>query len=239
MGISNPSGQNIREMSPKDIQHLIGSFTEAAVRCKEAGTDGVQIHASHGYLLSQALSPIFNRRTDEYGGLIENRARLLFDIYKSIRKTVGDSYPVWVKINSSDVADGGLTFEESQWVCGQLSEMGANAIEVTGGIAASKESSPARNVQNEQQEGYFFEEALAIANKIEADVISVGGYRTPKVLEQKLNAGNIKGISLCRPFIAEPALANKWRSGQVDKAICISCNKCFTPGPVSCKAFPA
>jgi 2,4-dienoyl-CoA reductase-like NADH-dependent reductase (Old Yellow Enzyme family) len=239
MGISNLSGQNTREMSLKDIRRLIGSFTEAAVRCKEAGADGVQLHASHGYLLSQALSPVFNRRADEYGGPIENRARLLFDIYKSIRKTVGGSYPVWVKINSSDAADDGLTFEESQWVCEQLSEMGVDAIEVSGGIAVSKESSPAKSVQNEQQEGYFFKEALAIANKIEADVISVGGYRTPEILEQKLNAGNIKGISLCRPFIAEPALANKWRSGQTDKAICISCNKCFAPGPVSCKVFPA
>ncbi|MDR1483168.1 MAG: NADH:flavin oxidoreductase [Synergistaceae bacterium] len=237
LGISGLPGEGIREMSKEDISRLTDSFADAAARCKEAGADGVQIHAAHGYLLSQVLSPIFNKRADEYGGPVENRARLIFDVYKSIRRAVGDSYPVWIKINSSDLADGGLTFDESRWVCEQLSKTGIDAIEVSGGIAASRESSPARRVNDSQQEGYFYKEAVLIAESVGADtdVISVGGYRTPELLEQKLNEGNFKGLSLCRPFIAEPGLVNRWRSGKTERAKCVSCSKCFAPGGLSCK----
>jgi 2,4-dienoyl-CoA reductase-like NADH-dependent reductase (Old Yellow Enzyme family) len=237
LGISSLPGKNIREMSKEDISRLSGSFADAAARCREAGADGVQMHAAHGYFLSQTLSPIFNKRTDEYGGPVENRAKLIFDVCKSIRDAVGEDYPVWIKVNSSDLADGGLTFDESLWICEKLSKMGIDAIEVSGGIATSKESSPLRRVHDEQQEGYFYQEALSIAGRVEADtdVISVGGYRTLELLERKLNEGNIEGFSLCRPFIAEPGLTNRWRSGQRERAECISCNKCFAPGKLSCK----
>jgi 2,4-dienoyl-CoA reductase-like NADH-dependent reductase (Old Yellow Enzyme family) len=237
LGISSLQGRNIREMSKEDVCRLTGSFADSALRCKEAGADGVQIHSSHGYLLSQALSPIFNKRTDEYGGSLERRARLLFDVYESIQGAVGDDYPVWIKINSSDFADEGLTLDESRWVCEQLSKKGTGAIEVSGGIAVSKESAPARSVHDTQQEGYFYKEAVSIAEKVGAntDIISVGGHRTPGLLERKLNEGNLKGFGLCRPFIAEPGLANRWRSGQMEKAKCISCNRCYAPGELSCK----
>ncbi|MDR1379013.1 MAG: NADH:flavin oxidoreductase [Synergistaceae bacterium] len=237
LGISSLPGQNIREMSKEDLYRLADSFADAALRCKKAGADGVQMHAAHGYLLSQALSPIFNKRTDDYGGSLEKRAKLLFDVYKSIRDAVGDDYPVWIKINSSDLVDGGLTLDESQAICEQLSKAGMDAIEVSGGIAVSKESLPMKGVRDAQQEGYFYKEAVSIAGKVEADtdVISVGGYRTPELLERKLNEGNFKGFSLCRPFIVEPGLANRWRSGQMEKAKCISCNRCFAPGELSCK----
>jgi 2,4-dienoyl-CoA reductase-like NADH-dependent reductase (Old Yellow Enzyme family) len=244
LGISSLPGQNVREMSQTDIGRLTDSFADAALRCKKAGTDGVQIHAAHGYLLSQALSPIFNKRADAYGGAIDNRAKLVFDVYKAIRGAVGGNYPVWIKINSSDLVDGGLTLDESRWVCGRLSKMGIDAIEVSGGIAVSRESMPSRRVQDAQGEGYFYQEAVAIAGKVEAgtDVLSVGGYRTPELLERKLNEGNLenlKGFSLCRPFIVEPGLANRWRSGQTEKAKCISCNRCFAPGTLSCKQVVA
>lgn len=227
-----------REMTLADIKSLLDSFVATAIRCKEAGADGVQIHTAHGYLLNQFLSPIFNHRTDEYGGTIENRARIVFEIYRAIRDAVGAEYPVWLKINSSDIETGGLSFEESLWVCEQLSKMGIDAIEVSGGISVSMNSAPARLVKNREQEGYFFGEALRISEKVEADVISVGGYRTPELLDEKLNEGDIKAISLCRPFISEPDLVSRWKSGNTDKARCISCNKCFAPGPVSCKVFP-
>lgn len=237
MAISQRPDTECREMTKEDFAALASSFAMAAVRCKEAGADGIQIHASHGYLLSQALSPIFNQRTDEYGGLIENRARLLFEIYHSIREAVGNDYPVWMKINSSDVAEGGLSFEDSTWVCKQLSDMGIDAIEVSGGVAVSMESAPTRQVKNEQGEGYFFQEALSISDSVKTDVISVGGYRTPELLAEKLNEGNVKAISLCRPLVCEPDLISRWKSGDKQKAKCISCNRCFTPGPIHCYAF--
>lgn len=227
-----------REMSIADIDALTHSFAAAAIRCKEAGVDGVQIHAAHGYLLSQFLSPIFNHRTDAYGGSIENRARIVFKIYRAVRDAVGTEYPVWIKINSSDIEKDGLSFEESLWVCERLSEMGIDAIEVSGGISISANSAPARLVKSREQEGYFSEEALFISEKVKADVLSVGGYRSLELMDEKLNKGNIKALSLCRPFISEPDLVNRWKSGNIEKARCISCNKCFTPGPVGCKALP-
>lgn len=234
MAASKLPGKDFREISPENIRKLIESFTKAALCCKEAGADGIQIHASHGYLLSEFLSPIFNKRTDEYGGGIEKRSKIIFDIYNSIRLAVGNDYPIWIKVNSSDLEEDGLTFKECQWLCEQLSNMGIDAIEISGGVAVSMDSAPARAVKDRQEEGYFYQEAEEIAEKNKADIISVGGYRTPELLEEKLNEGNIKAISLCRPFICEPDLANRWKSGNRTKAKCVSCNRCFSPGKLSC-----
>ena len=238
MAPSKLADKNYREMSSEDIQSLIVSFMTATIRCKEAGADGVQIHAAHGYLISQFLSPIFNHRADEYGGAIEKRAKILFDIYNAIRAAVGNDYPIWIKLNSSDLEESGLTFEECQWVCDQLTDMGIDAIEVSGGISITPRSAPARPVRNRQEEGHFYQEANRIAENSKVDIISVGGHRTPELLEEKLNQSNVKAISLCRPFICEPDLVNRWQSGNLEKAKCVSCNKCFAPGELSCKVFP-
>lgn len=227
-----------RKLSRDDIRSLAGSFATAALRCRETGADGIQIHAAHGYLLNEFLSPLFNRRTDDYGGTIENRARIVFDVYRAIRDAVGNDYPVWIKINASDMEKGGMSFEESIWVCGQLSEMGIDAIEISGGVSLSPDSAPARKVSDRQEEAYFAREAKIAAENLKADVIGVGGYRTPDVLNEKLNERNIKAIALCRPFICEPGLVNRWKSGGSERAKCVSCNRCFTPGPLSCKVFP-
>lgn len=234
---SKLAGKNYRELSLEEIQSLTDSFASAAVHCKDAGADGVQIHAAHGYLISQFLSPIFNHRTDEYGGAIEQRSKILFDIYSSIRATVGDDYPIWVKLNSCDLEENGLTFEECQWVCGRLTDMGIDAIEVSGGISTTPSSVSAQPVLSRQEEGRFFLEASRIAESSKTDIISVCGYRTPELLEEKLNQSEIKAISLCRPFICEPDLAGRWQAGNWEKAKCVSCNKCFTPGGLSCRVF--
>lgn len=230
--------KNYREMSSEDLQSLIDSFATAAIRCKEAGADGIQIHAAHGYIISQFLSPIFNHRMDEYGPTIEKRAKILFDIYNAIRAVVGNDYPIWVKINSSDLEKDGLAFEECQWVCDRLSDMGIDAIEVSGGISTTFHNASAQPVRNKQEEAHFYQEAKQIAKNNKADIISVGGYRTPELLEEKLNQSSIKAISLCRPLICEPGLVNRWQSGNLKKAKCVSCNKCFEPGELSCKVFP-
>lgn len=238
MAPSKLAGKDYREMSVGDIKALIDSFTTTAIRCKEAGADGVQLHAAHGYLISQFLSPIFNHRTDEYGGTITKRAKILFDIYSSIRAAVGEDYPIWVKLNSSDLEEGGLTFEECGLVSDQLANMGVDAIEVSGGISITPHSMSAQPVRNKQEEGHFYQAARRIAETSNADIISVGGYRTLELLEEKLNQSNIKAISLCRPLICEPDLANKWQSGDSHEVKCVSCNRCFAPAELSCKVFP-
>ena len=127
-----------REMSPGDIQNVIGAFEAAAQRVKAAGFDGIQIHAAHGYLLSQFLSPAFNQRNDAYGGNIQNRARILLQILQRIRQAVGEDYPVLIKMNCEDFFENGLTAEDSLQLAKMLVEDGIDAIELSGGILISK-----------------------------------------------------------------------------------------------------
>jgi len=230
-------GKNYREMTVEQIHAMAESFGSAALRCKEAGADGVQLHGAHGYILCAFLSPHLNRRTDEYGGPIENRARALFECYDAMRAAVGPDYPIWLKINSKDFVDDGITPEEVLWVCQQLSDKGINAIEVSGGIAEGPKSAPSRKVEGPEGEGYFFPEALTISEAVSADVISVGGYRTLSLTEEKLNRGNIKGISLSRPLVSQPDLPNLWKAGEQPVSRCISCNRCYKSFPLHCAYF--
>ncbi len=230
LGPSDIDGR-AKGMTTDDIKAVVADFGKAAKRCREAGADGVQIHGAHGYLISQFLSPYYNKRNDAYGGSIENRARFLFAVYDEIRAQVGDAYPVLIKINYSDLVENGLTGDECVWVCKQLEKRGIDAIELSSGIGLGKESRPA---QINGGEGYFAEGALRLAEEVKTPVITVGGYRTPKSIEEFLNKGNISAVSLCRPLIREPGLPAKWQAGDISAALCISCNKCFEVPQLSC-----
>ncbi|MDR1885773.1 MAG: NADH:flavin oxidoreductase [Synergistaceae bacterium] len=223
-----------KALSKDEIKELVAQYGLAALKCKSAGADGVQIHGAHGYLISQFLSPYFNKREDEYGGSLENRSRFLFETYEEIRARVGSEYPIWIKINSDDLTPGGLTLDECSQICGKLDSLGIDAIELSGGIMTDKDTSPSRPVKTEEDEGSFAASALRISSEIRTPVISVGGYRTPDVIERKLNEGNIAAVSLCRPLICEPDLLNRWRSGDRTKSRCVSCNKCFMIPMLGC-----
>ena len=225
-------GVVVKAISRDGIRSVIASFAEAATRCKQAGADAVQIHAAHGYLLSEFLNPYFNKRTDEYGGNIENRARIVFEVYDAIRGATGSNYPVWIKMNSKDLTEQSISPEEFLWVCGELDNRGIDAIEVSGGASITPQSTSSPLIKKENDEGYFAREALQVAEMSSASVISVCGYRTPDVIEKWLNEGKIAAISLCRPLISEPDLVGRWERGDRRKARCISCSKCFNPGLV-------
>lgn len=234
---SNMPGKNFREMQEDDFAALIKAFGQAALHCKNAGADGVQIHSAHGYLLSQMLTPRFNMRTDQYGGSIENRSRLLFKIYDEIRAVVGPDYPIWIKINGGeDEIPDGLTLEECKWICKELEKRGIDCIEVSGG-AQTSDSTISKPVKETTDEAYFADRAEAISNTVSTDIISVGGYKSFEVCEERVNRGNIKGISMCRALICEPALIKQWQNGDFVKAKCVSCNGCFTVFPTHCKTF--
>lgn len=220
-------GQPAKEMTKEEISRVISEFSSAALRCKEAGADGVQIHAAHGYLISEFLSPYFNKRQDEYGGSIENRARLLFEVYKAVREAVGTSYPVFMKINSSDLTEQGMTAGESLWVCRTMAQMGLTAIEVSGGISVSPSTRSTPPGLTLQTQGIFSEVAAKISAQVDIPVISVGGYRTLEFAETVLNESNIQAISLSRPLIREPDLVQRWQSGERTSSGCISCNRCM------------
>jgi len=220
-----------QELTIEDIRKLVAAYAGAARRAKSAGFDGVQIHSAHGYLLSQFLSPFFNRRTDLYGGGIENRARIHLEIYRAIREAVGEEYPILIKINSEDFSEGGLSREDSLAACRLLSAAGIDAIELSGGLLTGGKLSPSRTgISSEEREAYFREAAREVKKEISCPLILVGGIRSLNVAQQLVAKGAADYIAMCRPFIREPGLINRWLSGDVTPAGCQSDNLCFRPG---------
>jgi 2,4-dienoyl-CoA reductase-like NADH-dependent reductase (Old Yellow Enzyme family) len=219
-----------QEMTLEDINATVQAFGNAAERAREAGFDGVQIHAAHSYLLSQFLSPAFNLRDDDYGGPIENRARILVEVVEAIRKRVGQDYPLLIKINSRDFLEGGLELDDSIRAGAILKDVGLDAIEISGGTYASGELVPMRKgIKNEKDEAYFKAEARAFKEEIDLPIILVGGIRSFHIAEGIVNDHIADYISLCRPLIREPGLIKRWRSGDLSKATCISDTKCLRP----------
>jgi 2,4-dienoyl-CoA reductase-like NADH-dependent reductase (Old Yellow Enzyme family) len=220
-----------KEITTLDIQNIVIAFSKAANRAKSAGFDGVQIHSAHGYLLNQTLSPAFNLRHDDYGGNIHNRSRLLLEVYRAIRITVGQSYPVLVKMNSQDFIENGLSLEDSLITAALLAEAGIDAIELSGGMSTSGKLSPSRTgINKEDKEAYFQEEARAFKKQINIPLILVGGIRSFSVANRIIDEGIADYISMSRPFIREPNLINRWKNGDLRKSTCLSDNKCFSPG---------
>lgn len=219
-----------REMTAEDIQGIVESFSQAARRAKEAGSDGVQIHAAHGYLLSQSLSPVFNKRSDAYGGSVENRARFLLEVLHGVRATVGPDFPVLIKMNCQDFLEGGLTLDDSLKIGTMLGEGGIDAIELSGGTFVSGKLNPSRvGIKSEEKEAYFREAAKLFKEKINVPLILVGGNRSFELAEQLVDEGYADYISMSRPFIREPGLIKRWESGDLRKAECLSDNQCFGP----------
>ena len=222
-----------REITPKEITEIVNAFGKAAERAKYAGFDGIQIHGAHGYLFSQFLSPFYNKRSDEYGESLENRARPLLEAYREIRNTAGADYPVLLKVNSEDYLDNGLDIYDMTRLSGILENHGIDAIELSGGtIHADKSHVPVRagKINTEENEVFYRKAAIAYKEKNAAPLMLVGGIRSFGVATQLINEGITDYVSLSRPFIREPDLIKRWQSGNHSKATCISCNACFKPG---------
>ena len=219
-----------KRMSVENIQEVVEAFASAAKRAKESGFDGIQIMAGHGYLLSQFLSPTFNKRTDAYGGILENRARIVMEVMEKVRIEVGRNYPILVKINSEDFLKEGLTLDESLRVCVLLCEEGVDAIELSGGTWLSGDLIPSRKqINSPDQEAYFKEAAKSLKEKVSIPLILVGGVKSFQIADFLIEEGVADYISMCRPLIREPGLINQWKAGNFTKAACISCNKCPEP----------
>ena len=217
-----------KAMTQREIKETVQAFAHAADRVKRAGFDAVQLHGAHGYLVSQFLSPIRNRRTDKYGGPIENRARFLFEIYRAVRKNVGKDFPVLIKLNAKDFVRGGLNQKDALFVAKRLEEIGIDAIEISGGIPASGDLGPARpNIRTAAQEAYFLSLAKKIKNQLSIPIILVGGIRSFKTSNHILKTGAADLVSMSRPLIREPGLIKRWKEGDRKKAKCVSCGQCF------------
>ncbi len=208
-----------RPATEADFEEVIGKFTRSAALAKEAGFDGVEIHAAHGYLLSSALSARINTRDDRWGGTLENRARLVLSVIRSVRAEVGENFIVASKLNSSDFQKGGFSHEDSIAVAQMMQNEGIDFLEISGGnfetpVAyqhSAKQSTVAR-------EAYFLDYASDIKAALQIPVMVTGGFRSASVMNEALASGATDLIGMGRPFIVDPEFPKKLLSGVISAA---------------------
>ena len=206
-----------------EIHDIVQRFGVCALAVKEAGFTGVQIHAAHGYLLSQFLSPRSNQRIDAYGGDLANRARALLEVVASVRAAVGPDFPVAVKLNSADFQKGGFAFEESLQVAQWLQEASIDLIEISGGtyeqpkllgLAGMEEEEKQNVVQSTMmREAYFVDFAIAMREKVSVPLMVTGGFRLRAAMEQALESGAADLIGLGRPMCVMTDAPNQLMAG--------------------------
>ena len=218
-----------KTMTVEEIREIVSAFGDGARRAKEAGFDAVQVHAAHGFLFSQFLSPFTNRRQDEWGGSLENRLRLHHAAYDAIRAKVGTDYPVFIKIGVEDTFPEGLQLNEGVEACKALAAWGFDALEISCGVRGIgyEQSEFKTGVDSLEREAYYRDWCRKIKKLVNVPVIMVGGLRTYELMEEVVRNKECDSISMCRPFIREPKIVNDWKSGDRHKAKCISCNLCI------------
>jgi len=203
-----------KEMTVADIDELQRRFVTTANLAEQAGFSGVQIHAAHGYLLSQFLSPLSNKRQDRWGGSIENRARLLIEIVKAVRAVVSPQFVVSVKLNSADFQRGGFTPDEAIRVVEMLNELNVDLVELSGGsYEAPAMQGQARDGRTLAREAYFLEFAKDIVDVARMPLMVTGGIRRKAVAEQVINSG-VAMAGIATALAIDPNLPRDWRAGK-------------------------
>ena len=212
------TGRIPKAMTLYDIERLKNQFAEAALRAKNAGFDGVELHAAHGYLFHQFSTPYYNRRSDAYGGSLNNRSRLTIETYQTIRKEVGPDFPVWIKLQSQDGYEGGVMPSDCIFLASRLAEEGIDAIEISGNFTDFRSST-----------AYFRNTANLVALNTGVPVVVTGGNRNLNEMRQMINETAIDYIGKARPLISQPDLINRLAAVGTGKSRCVSCNKCLSP----------
>jgi 2,4-dienoyl-CoA reductase-like NADH-dependent reductase (Old Yellow Enzyme family) len=233
------TGHQARALSEAEIERIIEDFGQAARRAVAANFDAIQIHAAHGYLANQFLSPLTNQRADRWGGSLSNRMRFLLSVCRRVRQEVGEGYPLFCKLAISDFKEGGLTVAEGLKVAERLAEAGLDALEISGGLAGSRYMKGRADLEWMKEEGYFSPYTRQVKERVQVPVILVGMMRSLKFMERMVTEGYADLIALCRPFIREPDLVKRLQSGLQAKSTCISCNQCTGPSrsePIGCRA---
>lgn len=215
------------EMTEAEIRLVIQKFIDAAVRADKAGFDGVQIHAAHFFFLSRFISPAVNHRQDSFGGVTENRCRILLEIMNGIREEA-PALNITAKINSDDFYPGGITPDECAEICRLLDKAGIDSIEISGN------GTSVRGIKAHVNEGYFVPAAAAIAEEVSCPVIAVGGFRSLDTMEAVLEQTKISLLSLSRPLLCEPDLPLKMEMNEKTVSKCISCNRCYSSPSHKC-----
>ena len=198
---------------------MIGKFASSAVLAKEAGFNGIEIHAAHGYLLSSSLSPRINSRDDHWGGTLENRARLVLSVVRAVRAEVGADFVVATKLNSSDFQKGGFSHEDSIEVAKLLQNEGIDFLEISGGNFEAPVSYQHTAKQSTiSREAYFLDYARDIKSALNIPVMVTGGFRSVSVMNDALSGGATDLIGMGRPFIIDPEFPQKLLNGTIEMA---------------------
>ncbi|MDM1755525.1 NADH:flavin oxidoreductase/NADH oxidase family protein [Acinetobacter towneri] len=207
-----------RELREDEILDIIQRFATSAAICEKAGFEGVQLHGAHGYLISQFLSPLTNKRQDQWGGNIENRMRFLMQTYQAVRAATSDNFIVSVKLNSADFQRGGITEEEVITVFKAMDEVGIDLIEISGGTyeapAMAGVKAEKRKASTVAREAYFLDFAEKIRQEVNCHLMVTGGFRTAAGMNAALDSGACDFVGIARPFAVEPDLGNRLVAGQ-------------------------
>ena len=207
-----------RALREDEILDIIQRFATSAQVCEQAGFEGVQLHGAHGYLISQFLSPLTNKRQDQWGGSIENRMRFLLEVYTAVRKATSENFIISVKLNSADFQRGGISEEDVVTVFKAIDDAGIDLIEISGGsyeapaMAGAKEDK--RKASTIAREAYFLDFAEKIRKQVKCHLMVTGGFRTVEGMNAALDSGACEFVGIARPFAVETDLANCLIAGQ-------------------------
>lgn len=229
-----------REFSNDEIEAIIEGFGDAAERSMQAGFDGIQIHGAHGYLVNQFLSKQVNKRTDKWGGSLENRMRLLMEVYDEVKGRVGNA-PVLVKMNSDDFSEDGVTVDESVIVAKAIAAKGIDLIEVSGGGRARRQDLRERAKNPDYPELDFGGHAVKIREAIKPTPMAlVHGFKHLETMEKAVENDLTDMVSLSRPFIRQPDLVQKLKEGAKETTCtrCDACRKNFGVSMMLCPLVP-
>ena len=207
-----------RALREDEILDIIQRFAESARICEKAGFEGVQLHGAHGYLISQFLSPLTNKRQDQWGGSIENRMRFLLEIYKAVRAKTSENFIVSVKLNSADFQRGGISEEEVVQVFKAIDAAGIDLIEVSGGTyeapAMAGAKADKRKESSIARESYFLDFAEKIRKEVKCHLMVTGGFRTAQGMNAALDSGACEFIGIARPLAVETDVTNSLIAGR-------------------------
>jgi 2,4-dienoyl-CoA reductase-like NADH-dependent reductase (Old Yellow Enzyme family) len=213
----------MRSLTRWQIEQIIDEFIEAAERAQEAGYDAVEIHGAHHYLVSEFLSPLFNKRTDIYGGGSRQRTRFAVDIVRGVRQAMPELAIIF-RINCEDFTLGGTTLEDSRTAAEMLAEAGVDIISVSG-------NNPTRTrIVKREKEAYFREQCKVIRSAAGIPAIITGGIRSPESINDLLENEYADLVGIGRPLIRTPDLPQRWQGKNFDPYECISCNGCMNAG---------
>jgi len=201
--IANPRTGNVsKELTKSEIKIIIGEFANAALRTKEAGFDGVEIHSAHGYLLNQFFSPLSNKRTDEYGGDILGRIKIHLEIIKAVKDAVGNDFPILLRLGASDYMEGGSTIDDSKVAAIEFERAGVDVLDISGGFCGY-------TVPGNTSQGYFSPLTEAIKEVVFIPVILTGGITEASAAEMLLSEGKADLIGVARAIYKDSKWAKK------------------------------